>query len=338
MALVYNLPNYRWGGMLSIWGQKQVGHQGACYANLTYAPKNYITEIGKGAPPVQKWLLRYNGLPLDDAQWWLSFLLQHIFPEELKEKLTITRAKSKTGWPNKWANERNILAILEDWDYDAGLPPQLNDRLAAAYGGSTPWLQLELDQSLSARTMFATGVFLRYASEHAPAIIATKALMEMKIPGIGPDQALVLGHCLGGARGHAVSNFGYLPKGGIRKALETYSWRERFLRLMDMDKSFYIHPEKQGDVDRAFHLPWTDANGNSRYVEICCEPGGQGIVEYNGIQIQTNVKKGDVPHIMGEWLVPEVPAVAPAKKKVARKRHPKVQPNIKGFNAYVDFV
>lgn len=293
---------YRWQGMHSIWGQLGVGYEGACYADLMYSPSKYIKVVGEDAPPVQVWELIYNRIPPEMAQWWIAFLRQHIIPDEMLSQFTITRVKTKKHWPEKILQKRMRYEILDDIYYNDEEVKESDTK--GRYAGCVPWVQLDLNQTLSARAIFALGNFFRYASEHGAVIAATKTLIEMEIPGLTVDQALILGQFMGGAKGHAVGGFGYLVADEVRKKTETFQWKERFAHMLK-DPPFYKVQKRTGDIDPLFKPDW------SKYMDVGFNPGF-GTFTYNGVSITTRVSQDELNRVMAHWIEP------PKKRKAVK--------------------
>lgn len=289
MSQEVDLKDYRWGGMLSIWGQEEHAYQGVCYSGLAYNPHDYIHIIKKDAPPVNKWLVRYVDLEL--ANDWLAYCINHILPDEVLKLIEFQRVHSKAHWPEKYASTIPSDEIIDEWDYDQDAADaseqkaKLRELQKRQYGGCLPWLKISFSQELPAKVMFAVGVLLRYASEHGPTLKIVELLPQLE-PRIKPEHRLVVAMNLGGCRGHALSSWGYAYIPSFRMVAEKFSWKARFLKMLK-DKPFYEQPTKMVEVDKYFDPAWK-SDVYEREQEVYCSTYNNTILKRNGLSVRTH--------------------------------------------------
>jgi hypothetical protein len=284
-----SLKPFRWGGMLSIWGQGENAYQGVCYSGLAYNPADYIDIIAKDAPPVEKWLVRYVDLKL--ANDWLAYCINHILPDEILKHIVFSRVHSKANWPAKYQTIIDGEEIIDEYNFDEtdddGAEVErerLRKLQRTQYGGCLPWLRISFSQELPANVIFAVGVLLRYASEHG-AVLKMVDLLPQLEPSIPPEQRLSIAMNIGGARGHALSSWGYGYLEEFRDAVEQFSWKKHFLKMMKL-KPFYAQPHKQGSVDDYFAPKWSKDDERDR-TEVYCHSYANNPLKRNDLVVWT---------------------------------------------------
>lgn len=249
-ADAYYLRDDRWGGMFSIWGQKDNWTGGVCYGSLNYEPKAYIKEIGEGCAPVEKAFIRWCDEDL--ANYWLGYLLDNIVPDEVKQHIEIERVHQKgINWPQ--FNNRSGEAPDMPWEGAAGLDEKdWREARKGKYHGCLPWLRIKLDQKLSVNDMFTFAVLLRYASEHAAVCRMTRELPKM-YPWLPTRTIILLASFLGRAGSHAIGGYGSLPVDQPKVILD-FDMREKWKVMHEKSKPFFQQPKKEGSVDHYFPL------------------------------------------------------------------------------------
>jgi hypothetical protein len=215
---------------------------------------------------------------------------------KIQEHMKITRIWQKTSaaWPREYLKKIDLAEIIAENNYDADeeqLERNKRDAKAGKYGGCTPWIKVEFSQDLSAKSIFAVGVLLRYASEHGAVLKVLEYMeqMDLKIP---REKHFTIASMLGNAGGHAIGHWTFAVEKHYKKRVMKFSWADAFLTMEKQQKPFWEQPNKNGNID-----PFFTVNDSGRY-----EPGRKEIfgsyihmspLTRNGISLQTFCNDAD---------------------------------------------